>query len=147
MWPWNQKLKPKHVLWGTNQFWGNMQGQEADLSTPCCCCSSEGNRTTGKSYYLLSVCLKKIDQITSLTLCASSFLKQRFGLLLHPLCYLEQRGIRADDSRLQKFLASRYLSFCALRLKYIFTCFSMRSRSSGKRHIYLAKAQLILCSF
>lgn len=92
-----------------------MQSQEADLSTPCCC-SSEGNRTTGKSYYLLLVCLEKIDQITSPSLRASSFLKQRFGLLLHPLCNPEQRGVRADDSRLQKFLASKNLSFCALRL-------------------------------
>lgn len=86
-----------------------MQSQEEDLSSTCCCCTSERNRTTGKSYYWLSVCLKKIDQITSPILGARSFLKQRFGLLQHPLCYLEQRGVRADDSRLQKFLASKYL--------------------------------------
>lgn len=75
-------------------FGGILKARKQILSTPCCCCSSEGNRTTGKSYYLLSVCLKKIDLITPPILHASSFLKQRFGLLLPPLCYLEQRGVR-----------------------------------------------------
>lgn len=75
------------------------------------------------------------------------FFKAKVWSLLHPLCNLEQRGVRADDSRLQKFLASKYLSFRALRLstdmlKYNITCFSMRSRSSRKDTFILQKHSL-----